>query len=182
MTDFETYTVETAPEAARPSMENTRKALGFVPNLIGTMAEAPTLAEAYLSVAGIFEKTSFDATERQVILLAVSRYNRCHYCMAAHSALASMQGAPQVVIDALRNDERIPDPRLEALRTFTAMMVEDRGWVDQESIDAFIEVGYNRQQVLEVIVGIGLKTLSNYANHVAGTPLDDVFKEQEWSE
>lgn len=180
MTDFQTYSLDTAPDKSKDVLETVNKAYGFVPHLLGTMAEAPALAEAYLALGKFFGKTSFNETERQVIALAVSRSNGCEYCVAAHSTIAKMGKVDEAVIDAIRDDEAIADAKLEALRQFTTQVVEKRGWLDDDDVGAFLDAGYERQQVFEVILGVGMKTMSNYTNHIASTRLDDAFADGEW--
>ena len=113
---FKTYDENNAPAGSVDLLKNAKNKYGFVPNLLATMAEAPALTKAYMTLAGIFEETSFDATERQIVLLATSFANSCHYCMAAHTAIAGMQNVPQDVIKALRENRPIADQKLEALR------------------------------------------------------------------
>ncbi len=181
MTKFIVHTKDTAPEQSVAVLEGAEKAFGFVPNLMGTMAESPATAKGYLTLSQIFDQTSFSRTERQVILLAASRYNECHYCMAAHSVIAEMQKVPQEVIEAIRNDRPITDPKLEALRHFTTRMVDKRGWVSDEERQAFVDAGYTRQQILEVILGVSYKTLSNYVNHMVDTLVDAAFAAKAWT-
>ena len=180
MTDFSTYTLKTVPEAGRETLDTVKKAYGFVPNLIGTMVESPVLAGAYLDISKSFGETSFTPTEQQVVLLTASRINECGYCVAAHSTIAAMSSVPAAVVEAIREDRPLEDSRLEALRTFTRQVVEERGWVGETVVDAFIDAGFTRAQVLEVVLGVAMKTLSNYTNHIAETPLDPAFKAQEW--
>ena len=180
MTNFDIHTTATAPEDSVALLEGAKSAFGFVPNLLGVFAEAPAALKSYLTIGKIFDETSFSPTERQVIILAVSRINECHYCIAAHSVVAGMQSVPADVIDALRNDTEITDKKLEALRTFATAVVEKQGWVGDDEIAAFIAAGYSKAQILEVIVGIAFKTLSNFANHIADTPVDDAFAAQTW--
>jgi uncharacterized peroxidase-related enzyme len=182
MTRFPSHTLETAPEAARPTLEAARKAYGIVPNLYGKMAEAPALADGYWALSQAFEKTSLTPTERQVVLIAVSRFNGCCYCVAVHSAIADMSGVPRHVTDALRDDRPIGAPRLEALRRFTTAVVEARGLVPEAEVERFTQAGFGASQVLEVVLGVGLKTLSNYTNHLADTELDAVFADRAWQE
>ena len=78
---FTVYDASNAPENARPLLEKAQSAYGFVPNILGVMAESPPLLEAYMSLSEIFEKTDLDATERQLVLLTVSHENNCGYCM-----------------------------------------------------------------------------------------------------
>ncbi len=101
--------------------------------------------------------------------------------MAAHSGLARMIGMSADMIQSLRNGTRLSDPKLQALRHFTQRMVEARGWVDDSEIEEFIAAGYTQQQVLEIILGIAIKIMHNYTNHIAKTPLDKPFQPYVWS-
>lgn len=175
------HTVETAAEAAKETLAGAKKAYGFLPNLLAVMAEAPALVKAYTTLSRIFEETSFSATERQVVLLTVSYENDCEYCVAAHSVIAGMQKVPEDVVRAIRDDRPIAEKKLEALRRFTAAVVTSRGRPSDTDIDAFVNAGYHKTQVLEVVLGVGMKTLSNYTNHIAGTPLDQAFTKAAWS-
>jgi uncharacterized peroxidase-related enzyme len=170
----------TAPEDTRKLLADVRRKFGFVPNLLGNMAHAPSLLKAYLGVSAFFDQTSLDATERQVVLLAVSAQNRCGYCVAAHSAIAAVQNVPADVVSAIRTGQPIADPKLEALRRFVEDLVESRGWPAAAKAAALSRAGYTEGQMLEVVLGVGMKTLSNYTNHLAATPLDEQFAAAAW--
>ncbi len=179
-----TYTVhneETAPAAARATLAGAKKAFGFVPNLLGVMAEAPALVNGYTTLSRIFEETSFSPAERQIVLLTVSYENECTYCVAAHSIVAAMQKVPAEAVGAIRDGKPIADAKLEALRRFTAAVTRTRGRPSDDDTRAFMNAGYGKAQVLEVILGIGVKLLSNYTNHIADTPLDAPFVSAAWS-
>ncbi len=181
MTTFTVHTKETAPEKSVAHLEGAEKAIGFIPNQFGLMAESPATIKAYMTISQIFDESTFSRTERQVVILAVSRYNECHYCVAAHSVVAEMQKVPADVIEAIRSDRTIADPKLEALRAFATAVVDKRGWVSEDDIGAFLEAGYAKEQILEVILGVSMKTLSNYVNHIAQTPLDTAFAGKAWA-
>ncbi len=181
MSQFNVHSKETAPPESAELLATAEKAFGFVPNLLGVMAESPATIKAYLTIGKIFDESSFSATERQVVILAASRFNECDYCVAAHSVIANMQKVPAGVVEAIRSDQAIDDKKLEALRTFTTAVVEKRGWVSDDDIVAFQAAGFSKAQILEVIVGLSFKTLSNYVNHIAETPLDDAFSAQAWT-
>lgn len=181
MTTLPIHTLDTAPEAAQAILAGAQKKLGFVPNLYAMMASAPALVKAYTTLSGIFEETSFTATERQVVLMTVSVVNGCDYCVAAHTVLAGMQKVPGDVVAAVRNGQPIADARLEALRRYTTAVVTSRGWPSDAEAKAFQQAGYGPAQMLEVVLGVGIKTLSNYANHIAATPLDAAFSPAAWS-
>lgn len=178
--DFKVLDAGSAPAASRGSLEAARKKFGFVPNLLGVLAEAPAALEGYMAVAGSFEKSSLNRVEQQVVLLSTSVENRCHYCVAAHTAVAKMVGAPDDLVRGLREEGGISDRKLRALRDFTRRVVATRGWVTDEDKKAFAGAGYTKAQMLEVVVGVTQKTLSNYTNHIAHTPLDDAFAEGAW--
>jgi uncharacterized peroxidase-related enzyme len=180
-TRFPCHTDASAPEAARPQFEASTEKFGMVPNLIRTMCTSPQLAEAYLSLSALFDQTTLSVAERHVVLLTVSARHGCRYCVAAHSVTADMNGVPEEVTAALREERPLPDARLEALHRFTLAVVEQRGWAKPDEVDAFLAAGFTPQQVLEVVLGVGLKTLSNYTNHLAGTPLDEPFAGRAWS-
>lgn len=179
---YTVHTEETAPESARPILSQVKGKFGFVPNLLGTMADAPALLKGYLTLADIFDGTSFTPTERQIVLLATSHTNGCAYCMAAHTVIAGMQKVSDDVVKALRDNTPINDPKLEALRIFATEVAGKRGYPSEESLKRFLSAGYTKAQVLEVVLGVGFKTLSNYTNHIANTQLDQAFSPAAWSE
>ncbi len=181
MTDFATHTLDSAPDAAKPLLQGAKDAFGFVPNLLGTMATAPALLEGYLTIAGIFDKSDLSETERQIVLMTNNRLNGCVYCMAAHTTISQMKKVPDDVIEALRTNTPIADAKLEALRTFAAVINETRGWPSEQQVLTFIDAGYTQQNVLEVILGTSMKVLSNYTNHIAETKVDDAFAPNAWS-
>lgn len=180
MQRFPYHTQDTAPVDARPLLEGAKKKYGMIPNLYAKMAEAPALLQAYLQIAELFARSGLTPVEQQVVLLTVSRVNGCGYCVGAHSVLADMGGVPAEVTDAIRTDAPIADARLEALRRFTARLVEARGWLPEADVAAFLTAGYTSANVLDVVLGVGQKTLSNYTNHLVGTELDAAFAGRAW--
>lgn len=180
MTDFTIHTEETAPEASKPFVKGTVQAFGFLPNLSATFAESPAMIEAYGTLAGIFERTNLTAAERQVVSMTTSRLNGCTYCMAAHTTVSQMQKVPENVVEALRNGTPIADPKLRALQTFTGRLQETRGHVPNAEVEAFLAAGYTKANILDIIVGAGLKMLSNYTSDIAGTPVDAAFQANAW--
>ncbi len=181
MTTFTRHTIESAPEASKTTLTAAKKKMGFVPNLMATMAESPVLVESYLTLMGLFDKTDLSETERQIILMTNNRLNGCTYCMAAHTAVSKIAKIDDGVIEALRSGSPIDDPKLEALRTFAAIINESRGKPNEDQIEAFLAAGYTKQTILEVIVGTSLKVLSNYTTPIVKPELDRAFAPMAWS-
>lgn len=180
MSILQPQTDESASEAGADAIRKAESAFGFAPNLVRMLAVSPQAAEAYLAVDDLFSRTDLTPVEQQVVLLSTSFENRCHYCMAAHTAVAKEAGASEGVLEALRNGEKLPDDRLEALRSFVVTLVQERGWVGESTVQAFLDSGFDERHVLDVIVGVMLKTCSNYANHIADTPVDEAFQPFAW--
>ncbi|MBI5757805.1 MAG: carboxymuconolactone decarboxylase family protein [Planctomycetales bacterium] len=175
MLNFTVHSVDKAPAASQDLLRSVQAAFGFVPNLASVMAESAPLLDAYLKVSHLFNQTSLTEIERQIVLLAASRENTCHYCMAAHCTIAKMSGVPAGIVEAIRVDQPLDDPRLEALREFTRSLVATRGYPSPEVIQQFQAAGFTERNALEVVLGVGQKTLSNYTNHLAHTPVDAAF-------
>ncbi len=177
MSRFPIHTPETAPEASRETLEQIKQKYGFVPNLAAVFAEAPGTMKGLLGLLGAYDSDDIGLTqaERQVVMLAVSVKNRCEYCTAAHSMLASMNGLSADDIENLQESAPLDDSKLEALRRFAETLTDKRGWADDSDIDTFLAAGYTKANVLDVILGVTVKTLTNYANHVAKPPVNEQF-------
>lgn len=175
MSDFKICELQNAPPAAVEDLERVQAKYQFIPNLMGIMANSPSVLKGYLTLNKLFEETSLSPLEQNVVLLTVSVANGCDYCVAAHSMAAKMQKVPEDVIAAVRANQPLGAARWEALRLFTHDVVTSRGWPNAEVIEQFHAAGFTQAQALEVILGVAMKTLSNYVNHMADTPIDEQF-------
>ncbi|NQX82834.1 MAG: carboxymuconolactone decarboxylase family protein [Flavobacteriaceae bacterium] len=174
-------TIENAPEASKRVLTEAKKAYGFVPNLLGIMANNPVLLNSYWDGNVELSKNgTLTAIEQQVVFLAVSYENNCHYCMAAHTSIGQMSKVPQDVLDALRDGKALPNPRLEVLSQYAKATTIKRGRVSEQEISDFYDAGFTKKQQLEVIVITGFKVFTNYINYLAQTPVDDAFKPNVW--
>ena len=166
-------TIETAADEAKERLSNAKKANGFLPNLLGVLANAPTALETYQTVGAINARTSLSAEEREVVQITAARRNECGFCVAGHTALARKKLAmPEDIIEGLRETKALSDPKLNALAVFTLAVMENRGQVSDEELQAFFDAGYEQQAALEVVLGVSLATLCNYANNLAKTPIN----------
>ncbi len=175
MSEFTQHTYNTAKQASLPALKQAEELFGFVPNLIAALVESPATVNAYLQLHSLFEHTSFTAVEKQVIMLTVSRNADCQYCLAAHSTFSKMLKISDERVNAIIYGHPITEPKLEALRIFTHLVIEKQGRLANWDLSNFYQAGYNKQQLLEVILGISFITLSNYVNHINDTSIDMVF-------
>lgn len=181
MTDFVVHTAQTALAPAGEKLAQIGKAWGFVPNLHGVLAESPETLEGYDTLFGLVGKTTLTPIEQQVAFLAVNYENECEYCMAGHTALAGMAKVPAPIVAALREGEAVADARLEALRRFAAAVTRQRGDVGEAAVAAFLAAGFTRRNVLEIVLIVATKTISNYTNHIARTPNDAFMANTAWT-
>ena len=176
MAEFTLYTAENAPEESKPLLADSVAAFGMLPNLHAVMAEAPTLLKGYQVLHELFQNTSFNAEELTVVWQSINVEHDCHYCVPAHSAIAASMKVDQGIVDALVNKTPLADAKLETLRETTLAMTRERGVISDEQIEKFFAAGYGKQQLLEIVVGLSQKVMSNYTNHLADTPVDEPFK------
>ncbi|WP_432671199.1 carboxymuconolactone decarboxylase family protein [Flavobacterium sp. SM2513] len=181
MTTLKIHNIESAPEASKTLLEQSQKANGMIPGLHGVLAGAPGLLEGYQTLHKLFTESSFNAEELTVVWQTINVEHECHYCVPAHTAIANMMKVDSAITEALRNGSALPTEKLQALHTFTLAMVRSRGQITAEELQAFYAAGYEERQVLEVILGLSQKVISNYTNHIANTPVDAPFQKFAWS-
>ena len=150
--------------------DNLTKALGFVPNLYATYAHSETALENYLNFSNA--KTSLKAKEKEVVNLAVSEVNNCIYCLSAHTAIGKMNGFTDEQILELRAGQASFDSKLDALAKLAKNITENRGRADQEVVDNFFAAGYDKGNLIDTIVLVGDKTISNYIHSTTQVPVD----------
>ena len=175
-------TLETAKPAVREMLEATKKQIGMIPNMYVNMATAPGVLETYqFGYQRFRQESGFTPAEQEVVFLTVSFENGCEYCMAAHSVIADTASrVPRPVTDALRAGGEIPDARLRAVSALTRAVVQKRGRPSREDVGAFLAAGFAEWQVLEIVLAVAVKTISNYVNHLFETTVDAPFQTRSW--
>lgn len=181
MSKFTAHTLETAPEQSKAMLEGAAKQMGSIPGLYAVMAESPELFKAYQQLHQLFTATSFDVEELTVVWQTINVEHECHYCVPAHTGIAHSMNVDPALTEALRNQQPMPTAKLQALHDFTLAMVRERGNVSAVQMQVFFDAGYSHKQVLEVILGLSQKVISNYVNHVAKTPVDKMFEDFVWA-
>ena len=181
MSSYQVHTIETAPEGSRASLLALKQGVGRIPNLAAAMAESPELLRGFLAIREIFYGGTFTSGEVQVLALTSAFENGCTYCMAFHSWLARQAGVSGDTIQALRAGRSPVEERLEALSNFARALVRERGRPGEEELRAFHAAGYTRAQALEVVLGIAVSILPNFAHHLTGCPLDQALAAERWS-
>ena len=173
---FTLHTIETAPKASQSQLEGSLKDFGMIPNLHAVMAEAPKVLEAYKILHELFQQSSFNNEELTVIWQTINVEHNCHYCIPAHAGVAQMMKVDPAISTAIRNGAALENEKLQVLHETTLALVRERGIVSEEVVAKFYSQGYVKQQMLEIILGISQKVMSNYVNHLSNTPVDKMFQ------
>jgi len=180
--DLSPQTSDSAGEQARQVLDTAQKQVGFIPNMYANMVNSPGVLHTYLVGYKHFrEESGLTPAEQEVVFLAISRENECDYCMAAHSMIADkVSKVPADAIESIRTDTVIADAKLQALAEFTRIMFRTRGRPTPDDVSAFRAAGFSDRHVLEIILALAVKTLSNYSNHVFHTEVDQRFSAYAW--
>lgn len=174
MSQFQIHTIESAPEASKNALEALKNANGFIPNLIGVLANSPVALETYRTVGAINGRNSLTPEEREVVQITAAVVNGCGFCVAGHSKIAlKLLKMPQETVNAIRATARIDaDNKLDTLARFTMTVIVQKAKLSPAQLAEFFAAGYNRQNAIDVILGVSLATLCNYVNNIAETPIN----------
>jgi uncharacterized peroxidase-related enzyme len=181
MTRLPLRTIEDAPDAARAGLTSAQTNNGFLPNLVRLLANAPATLEAYQTVSAINARSSLTLAEREAVQITAAAVHGCGFCIAGHTAIAYRKAVlGDDVVEPLRNGSRGSDERLNAVADFTRAVIRTRGSVDDEELLAFHSAGFNDANALEVVLGVSLATLCNFANNLGQPPLNAELEPYAW--
>jgi uncharacterized peroxidase-related enzyme len=169
------FTVPTRDQVSTQNQQlfdTLQKGLGFVPNLYATFGLSDNGLGAYLAFQQSQTKGAFKAKEREAINLVVSQVNRCVYCLAAHTALGKMNGFTDQQILQLRAGHADFDPKLDALVKLAQAITETKGHPATDLVDAYIAAGYAQSSVVDLVLMVGDKIMSNYLHSITAIPVD----------
>ena len=180
MLTYPIHTIASAPEKSKPVLEQLQQAFGIIPNLAAAISNSPKLLTAFAAVFQQVHSSSLAEQEIQIVLLTDAVENSCSYAVAFHTALALKQGVSSEQTDAIRARRAPQDRRFAALSTLARTLIEKRGHLNEQELDAFIAAGFTKEQILEVIAVVAASTITNYAGTIANPPLEDEFQQFAW--
>jgi AhpD family alkylhydroperoxidase len=163
-------TREQVSPANQVLFDHLTKAIGRVPNLFAVFAKSENALSNYLTLSN--GKTSLRAKEKEVINLVVSQVNGCEYCLSAHTAISKMQGFTDEQILEIRRAEITFNSKFDSLAKLAKGIVENKGHASEELLENFYAAGYNDGSLLDVVIAVGDKTITNYVYALTGVPID----------
>lgn len=166
-------TLENAPEETKEALKTIQENRGFIPNLIGVLANSPQALEGYRTLGVINQKNSLTPTEIEVVQITAAVTNGCGFCVAGHTELSLKRiRMSEELVEALRKKTPIADPKLNTLAKFTVAVMESKGNVGEQILTEFLEAGYTHRAALDVVLGVALSTICNFSNNMAHTPIN----------
>jgi alkylhydroperoxidase family enzyme len=180
MPTYQIHTIASAPEKSKPALEWLQQAFGVLPNLPAVIANSPKLIN---SLVGLFQQVhspGLTEAENQIVLLTDAVTNSSAYAVAFHTALALQQGISSEETTAIRERRAPSDRRFAALSTLAKTLIEKRGHLSEQELDAFLAAGFTKEQILEVVAIVAASTITNYAGTIANPPLEDQFQQFAW--
>ena len=181
MEQFPVYTIDTAPAASKPALQDLHAAFGMIPNIAGAMATSPVLINSLVGLFGRVHCGSFTEAQIQTLLLTNAVTNSCAWAVAFHTALALKQGLSPADVDAIRAGRSPNDSTLGALSTLARTLIEKRGRIADQDREAFLAAGFGKDHLLEVIAVVAASTITNYTGNVTNTPLEAPLQAHVWN-
>lgn len=180
MLNYQIHSIETAPKESKPLLKLFTHAVGFVPNLAGVVANSPVLANSLLGLFQNVHGGSFTEAEVQVLLLTNAVTNSSSWPVAFHTALGLKQGLDPADVQAIREGQLPKQKRYAALSGLAKKLIEKRGQLTDVDLKAFLEAGFEKEHVLEVVAVIAASTITNYVGKIANPPLEAFLQEHAW--
>lgn len=170
MTKFTVPAREEVSAGNQAIFDNLKSALGFVPNLYAALAYSDTGLGNYMQFQN--GSTSLSKKEKEVINLAVSQVNGCLYCQSAHTIVGKMNGFTDDQIIEFRKGYSSIDQKLDALARLTQEITATKGQPSGDAIEYFLESGYTKGSLVDVIIAIADKIVMNYLHKITEVPID----------
>ena len=152
-------------------VEQYAAATGLRPNVVRTLAHAPSVLRHLLGMFGGLTSGTLDPALMEQIALAVAQANGCTYCLSAHAALGEKTGLCADRIDDSRW-AMDPDPGREAVLQFTRALVINRGKVADGDVEALRAAGFSDGALVELIAFVSMHVFLNLMAEAAQTPID----------
>jgi AhpD family alkylhydroperoxidase len=181
MQSFPVHTIESAPEQSKPSLETLQGAFGMIPNIAGAMSTSPVLIS---SLVALFQKVhggNFSEEQIQVLLLTNAVTNACAWAAAFHTALALKEGVEPADVQAIRERHTPRSPKNAALSMLARTLIEKRGRLDDLDVSRFLQAGFDKAHLLEVIAVVAASTITNYTGNITNPPVEAALEAYAWS-
>lgn len=167
---FEVLKKENVSAKNQQVFDEVKRVFGAVPNLYSTLAYSENALDAYIKLET--SPNSLTTKETEAVNLVVSEVNNCMYCLSAHTMIAKQSGFTEEETIQVRLGNAPFDARLDALVKLTKELSENRHIENPALLDAFFEAGYTKENLMDIIILIGDRTISNILHAVTKVPIE----------
>ncbi|WP_148715750.1 carboxymuconolactone decarboxylase family protein [Chitinolyticbacter meiyuanensis] len=152
-------------------LANIHGAFGVTPNMFKVVANSPAALRSMWGAFGALGAGVISPKLGEQIAVAVANRNACEYCLAAHTALGRKAGASAEEMSAAQGGSSA-DPKTAAALRFALQLVEARGQVDEDDVEAVRSAGFNDEEIVEILAHVALNLFTNYVNVAFAVPVD----------
>jgi len=168
------------PEDIRTRILAVQEKAGFVPNVFLALAHRPDEFRAFFAYHdALMEKSSgISKAEREMIVVATSGANDCHYCIVAHGAILRIYAKNPLVADQVATNYRKADitPRQKAMLAFALKVALASSEIVDADYSALREHGFTDEDIWDIGATAAFFALSNrMADLTAMRPNDEFF-------
>src|SRR5438045_7728442 len=177
---FANPSIESLPDDIRARLMAVQEKSGFIPNVFLTFARRPAECRAFLAYHdALMEKDSGRSkAEREMIVVATSSANQCHYCVIAHGAILRIRAKNPQIADQIAVNYRKADitPRQRAMLDFAMKVSQQANTVSEADFAAVAGHGFSDDDIWDIAAIAAFFALSNrMANVTAMRPNDEFY-------
>ena len=155
----------------RQLLESTESRIGQPSNMLRTLAQSPAILDAYIQFNRAIDRSKMSSRLRGLLTVAIAHLMGCEYVLSIAVALGQREGIPIEDLEAARHGFARNPKELAALQ-FAIRAVEKHRGISPSSVNVLEQVGYNQEEIVEIIGVIALNLFRNYFNLIAGTGPD----------
>jgi uncharacterized peroxidase-related enzyme len=177
---FPTPAIDSLPDDIRTRILAVQEKSGFVPNVFLTLAYRPDEFRAFFAYHdALMEKDGgLTKAEREMIVVATSSANQCHYCVIAHGAILRIRAKNPQIADQIAVNYRKADitPRQRAMLDFAMKVSRTAQEISEEDFAAVAGHGFSDDDIWDIAAIAAFFALSNrMANVTAMRPNDEFY-------
>ena len=172
--------IASLPEDIRARLLAVQEKSGFIPNVFLTLAYRPDEFRAFFAYHdALMERDSgLTKAEREMIVVATSSANQCHYCVIAHGAILRIRAKNPVIADQIAVNYRKADitPRQLAMLDFAMKVSAEAHKISEADFSEIASQGFSEDDIWDIAAIAAFFALSNrMANVTAMRPNDEFY-------
>ena len=152
-------------------LDSIHASFGATPNMFRAVANSPAALKSMWSAFDALGSGVIAPKLGEQIAVAVADRNACEYCLAAHTALGRKAGASAEEMQHAQAGESA-DAKTQAALHFALRLVNDRGQVGDADVQALRAVGFDDEEIVEILAHVALNLFTNYVNVAFAVPVD----------